>query len=397
MPQDSHMWHVPNRMLFGPGTASEVGEYVGRFDAEHAFVVTDDGVREAGALDGMLDSITTAGHEYTVYDDVSPDPTDGLVADIATTYAAAGADLLIGAGGGSSIDATKGASILATNGGDIEAYFGSGHVEQPTPPTIYVPTTAGTGSEVGNWCIITDTTTDRKMEVGDIELLADLAVVDPDLIKSVPRDIAAATGMDVLAHAVEAYVSIRAQPHTSALALDAVERVGTYLPRVAEYRGDDATARSAMAQASTQAGMAFNGAGLGAVHALSHQIGGLAGVPHGLANAILLPYVIEYNRAQAAERFVDIAAALGEPVERTVRPRHEAYKAARAVRQLASTVRIPRTLEPTAIDRDRIPTIAERALDDGSITGNPRRTTADDLESILEKAFDGTFDYEKVL
>jgi alcohol dehydrogenase len=195
-----------------------------------------------------------------------------------------------------------------------------------------------------------------------------------------------------LTHAVEAYVSIKAQSQTSALALDAVEKVGEYLPRAVEYRGEDREALSKMAKASSQAGMAFNGAGLGAVHAISHQVGGTFGVPHGLANAILLPYVMEYNLPQVPEEMAAISAALGEDVDRSKPARTEATKAVRAVRRLAADVRIPETLEETAAERDAIPTLAEQAIDDGSLTGNPRITDADDLATILERAFDGRFE-----
>jgi alcohol dehydrogenase len=234
-------------------------------------------------------------------------------------------------------------------------------------------------------------------EIGDVKLLADLALVDPELTASAPAPIKAATGMDVLTHAVEAYVSIKAQSQTSALALDSIETVGEHLPRAVEYRGGDREALSKMARASMQAGMAFNGAGLGAVHAISHQVGGAFGVPHGLANAIILPYVMEYNLPQAPELMVDIAEALGEDVDRAKPAGVEGYKAVRAVCRLAESVRIPETLEETAAEREAIPRLAEQALEDGSLTGNPRTTDVEDLERILENAFEGELEYDERL
>jgi alcohol dehydrogenase class IV len=386
------MWNVPNRMLFGWGVAASLGEYLGEFDAERPLVITDEGVRAAGALDPLLDAIDASGRSYAIFDGVQPDPTDDIVHEAARAYDEAGADLILGVGGGSSIDTAKAASILATNDGHILDFEGSGNVLNDPPPSVLVPTTAGSGSEVGHWTIVKDSETSIKEEIGDVSLLADLALIDPELTASAPAPVKAATGMDVLTHAIEAYVSIRAQSQTSALALDAVEKVGEHLPRAVEYRGGDCEALSKMAKASSQAGMAFNGAGLGAVHAISHQIGGTFGVPHGLANAILLPYVMEYNLPQVPERMTAIAAALGADVDDSKPVRTEGRKAVQAVRRLAASVRIPETLVETAAEREAIPQLAEQATRDGSLTGNPRATDADDLATILERAFDGRFE-----
>lgn len=391
------MWNAPNRMLFGWGSVEQVGEYVAEFDAERALVVTDSGVEAAGVLDPLLASIDDAGKEYEVWAGVEPDPTDEVVHEAAAAYDEADADLVLGVGGGSSIDTAKAAAILATNDGDILDYRGSGNVPNELPPTVYVPTTAGTGSEVGHWTIVKDAETNVKEEIGDVKLLADLALVDPELTASAPEPVKAATGMDVLTHAVEAYVSIKAQSQTSALALDSIEKVGRYLPRAVEYRGGDREALSKMARASTQAGMAFNGAGLGAVHAISHQVGGKFGVPHGLANAIVLPYVMEYNLPQVPDLLVDVADALGEDVDRSKPASVEAYKAVRATRRLAESVRIPETLAATDAEADAIPELAAQALDDGSLTGNPRTTDQEDVEGILEDAFAGEFEYDSEL
>ncbi len=391
------MWNVPNRVLFGAGVASQTGDYVERFDADTVLVVTDSGVRDAGVLAPILESLSAAGKTYEIFDGVKPDPTDTVVHAAADAYDDADADLLLGVGGGSSMDTAKAASILTTNDGHILDFTGSGNVPNATPPSIYIPTTSGTGSEVGHWCIVKDSETNIKEEIGDVKLLADLALIDSDLTKSAPPPVKAATGMDVLTHAVEAYVSIKAQSQTSALALDSIEKVGANLVRAVEYRGGDDDALAKMARASTQAGMAFNGAGLGAVHALSHQVGGKFGVPHGLANAIILPYVMEFNLPQVPEKMVEIAAALGESIDEDEPARKEGYKAVRATRQLADDVRIPRTLESTAAKREAIPELAEQALSDGSLTGNPRITTQDDMERLLERAFDGVFEYETIL
>ena len=393
MTESLESWNAPNRMLFGWGAASELGRHVAELGGERPFLVTDEGVVEAGVLDPVRESLSAAGLDYEVWSGVRPDPTDEVVHAAADAYDAAGGDFIVGIGGGSSIDTAKAASILATNDGHVLEFEGSGNVPAPTPPTAYVPTTAGTGSEVGHWTIVTDSDTDVKEEIGDPSLLADLAVVDPALTASAPAPVKAATGMDVLTHAIEAYVSINAQSPTSALALDSIEKVGTHLPRAVEYRDGDREALTAMARASMQAGMAFNGAGLGAVHAISHQVGSTFGVPHGLVNAIVLPYVMEYNLPQVPELMVDIAAALGEDVDRSAPAAVEGRKAVAAVRRVGDAVRIPETLAGTDAERAAVPRLAEQALDDGSLTGNPRTTHADDLERILERAFDGELAY----
>lgn len=389
MTESLEAWNAPNRMLFGWGAVSELGSHLAGLGAERPFLVTDEGVVEAGVLDPVGQSLSAAGLDYEVWSGVRPDPTDKIVHGAADAYDAADCDLIVGVGGGSSMDTAKAASILATNDGHILEFAGSGNVPNPTPPTVHVPTTAGTGSEVGHWAVVTDSDTDVKEEIGDPHLLADLALVDPELTASAPAPVTAATGMDALTHAIEAYVSIGAQSPTSALALDSIEKVGSHLPRAVEYRGGDREALTSMARASMQAGMAFNGAGLGAVHALSHQLGAAFGVPHGLVNAIVLPYVMEYNLPQVPERMVDVAEALGEDVDRSKPADIEGRKAVAAVRRLGEAVRIPKTLAGTDAERDAIPRLAEQALDDESLAGNPRVTDADDLERILERAFDG--------
>lgn len=394
---ETHMWNAPNRMLFAWGAIDEVSEYLAEFDADRPLIVTDKGVEQAGVLDPLIASIEDAGGEYELWTGVEPDPTDEVVHEAAATYDDAEADAIVGIGGGSSIDTAKATAILATNDGHILDFEGSGNVPNDPPPTIYVPTTAGTGSEVGHWTIVKDAEAEIKKEIGDVKLLADLAVVDPELTADAPEPVKAATGMDVLTHAVEAYVSIKAQSQTSALALDSIEKVGEYLPAAVEYRGHDRESLTMMARASMQAGMAFNGAGLGLVHAMSHQVGGKFGVPHGLANAIVLPYAMEYNIPQVPDLMVDIAEALGEDVDRSKSPRREGYKAVRATRNLADAVRIPRTLADTDASHEAIPDLAEQALNDGSLTGNPRTTERSDIEAVLTNAFEGDLEYERVL
>jgi alcohol dehydrogenase class IV len=393
MTKSLESWNAPNRMLFGWGAASELGRHAADLGAERPLLVTDEGVVAAGVLDPVSESLSAAGLDYEVWSGVQPDPTDEVVHAAADAYDAADCDLIVAVGGGSSIDTAKSAGIVATNDGHILDFAGSGNVPNAPPPSIYAPTTAGTGSEVGHWAVVTDSDTDIKEEIGDPKLLAELALVDPELTASAPAPVKAATGMDVLTHAIEAYVSINAQSPTSALALDAIEKVGTHLPRAVEYRDGDREALTAMARASMQAGMAFNGAGLGAVHAISHQVGATFGVPHGLVNAIILPYVMEYNLPQVPALLVDVAEALGENVDRSNPADVEGRKAIRAVRRLGKSVRIPATLADTDAERNAAARLAEQALDDGSLTGNPRTTGADDLERILERAFDGESAY----
>ena len=383
------VWHAPNRMVFGWGAASGLGDRLADLGAEHPFLVTDEGVLDAGALAPVRESLSAAGLDHEVWSGVQPDPTDEVVHAAADAYAAADGDLIVGVGGGSSMDTATAAGILAANDGHVLEFAGTGNVPNAPPPTVHVPTTAGTGSEVGHWAVVTDSDTGVKEEIGDPSLLADLALIDPALTASAPAPVRAATGMDALTHAIEAYVSTGAQSPTSALALDSIAKVGANLPRAVAYRGGDREALAGMARASMQAGMAFNGAGLGAVHALAHQVGGAFHIPHGLVNAIVLPYVMAYNLPQVPDLLVDVAEALGEDVDRSKPADVEGRRAVAAVRRLADAVGIPATLAETDAERAEIPRLAEQALDDESLRGNPRTTGVDDLERLLERAFDG--------
>lgn len=385
-------WFVPPQNLFGWGSARATGKHVAQLGGNHALVVTDEGVRDAGVLDPVVDSLDDAAVDHTIFDETVPDPTGAVVDAAAERFDRVDADVIVAVGGGSSIDTAKAAATMTTNDGEIFDYIGVGNVEHETPPIVIVPTTSGTGSEVTHWSVVRAEDRDVKLSIGDRKLMADVAIVDPALTESVPPAITAATGMDALTHAIEAFCSIHRQSHTSALALDSIEKIGTYLPRAVGRRGTDREALTAMARASTQAGMAFNGAGLGAVHALSHQVGATFHVPHGLANAILLPYVMEYNLAQVAEELVEVADALGEPVDGSRPPRREGLRAVRAVRELNENVGIPATLEAVDAERSAIDDLARRAMNDGSLFGNPRTTEVDDLEAILERAFEGTLE-----
>ena len=392
----TYVWNSPETVVFGPGVVDELGTRVGRFDVDRALIVTDEGVRSVGIAQRVVESLATAGIDAAVFDGVKPDPTDETVHRAADAYAEADADGIVAVGGGSSIDAAKGASIIASNGGHVLDCEGYDEVDQPTPPTAYVPTTAGTGSEVSHWCIITNTKTDVKEEIGDLELLADIALVDPELTASAPPTVRAAAGMDALTHAVESFVSIRAQPHTDALALDAVRLVGRFLTSAVESRDPPEAALTGMAQASMQAGVAFNGAGNCAVHALAHQVGSMFGVPHGVANAILLPYVMEYNALVVGEELAQLAAAL-EGRDAPKRGPDAGTEAVNAVCRLRDAVRIPETLAETSAERSAIGKMADRAMDDGCIPNNPRRASHDDLEELLRRAFDGELRYGSVL
>lgn len=390
-------WFVPPRNVFGWGTARTAGSVVDDLECSTVLLVTDDGVRDAGVLEPVTDSLESAEITYELFDETVPDPTASVVATAADRYAAVDADGIVAVGGGSSIDTAKAAAAMTSTDGSILEYAGIGQLPNETPPLVILPTTSGTGSEATTWSVIRDEAEGVKRSIGDQALLPDAAIVDPALTESVPAPIAAATGMDALTHAIEAYVSVHRQSQTSALALDSIEKIGAFLPRAVGRRGTDREALTAMATASNQAGMAFNGAGLGAVHALSHQVGAQFHVPHGLANAVLLPYVMEYNLPVVPEELVAVAEALGESVDRDEPARKAGYRAVRAVRRLCDDVDIPRTLEDVDADPDAIEGLAAQAMRDGSLIGNPRDTDVDDLEAILERAFEGDLEYESVL
>ena len=319
-----------------------------------------------------------------VFDETVPNPTDVNVHDALKVYKDNGCDMIISLGGGSSHDCAKGVGIVATNGGNIREYEGVDKSSKAMPPFIAVNTTAGTASEMTRFCIITDTSRKVKMAIVDWRVTPNVAINDPLLMAGMPPALTASTGMDALTHSVEAYVSTIATPVTDACAIKSIELISKYL-RAAVANGGDMEARDRMAYAEYLAGMAFNNASLGHVHAMAHQLGGFYDLPHGVCNAILLPHVQRFNLIAKMSRFKDIAVAMGENVG-GLSDRAAAEKALEAIKTLSKDVGIPSGLAELGVKEKDLQIMAENAQKDACGFTNPRCPTHADVVEIYRWA-----------
>jgi alcohol dehydrogenase len=371
-------FYLPTRVEFASGISGTVGPEAKELGGTTALLVTDPGVRQAGVTDGIESSLTEAGLGVVVFDDIAPNPRDTSVAKGADTARSEGCDVLVAVGGGSAIDTAKGISAVHAHGGTIQDYESDPDcwfkVPGPTTPLIAIPTTAGTGSEVTFWAVITDSERSYKMGVGDPKIAPDVALVDPVLTHSLPPAITAATGVDALTHAIEAYTANCANPMTDALALTAIRLIAGSL-RKAYANGADSEARSAMMLASLLAGVAFGNADTAGVHAMAETIGGVYDTPHGIANAIYLPVVMEFNTLAVPEKFAQIAIEMGECID-GMSPMAAAQKAVEAVRSLTRDLSIP-TARAVGVKDEDLPMLAERAQANLGTPDNPRATTVD--------------------
>jgi len=330
---------IPCITLVGFGASKEIPARLETLGGKHPLIVTDAGIVAAGILKQVTDVLDAAGMKYGIYDKTIPNPTDLNVGEAVAAYKSQKCDSLITLGGGSSHDCGKGVGFIVANGGKIGDYEGVDKSTKSFPPYLAVNTTAGTASEMTRFCIITDTSRKVKMAIIDWRCTPNIAIDDPELMMGMPPALTAATGMDALTHAVEAYVSTIATPMTDACAEKSIELVAQFLRR-AVANGSDREAREGMCYAQYLGGMAFNNASLGHVHAMAHQLGGFYDLPHGECNAILLPYVSEYNLISKRERFSKIASLLGE-CTCGLTLSDAAEKAITAIKRLSKDVGIP--------------------------------------------------------
>jgi alcohol dehydrogenase class IV len=373
---------LPTRVRMGSGAIETVGESAADF-GDRALIVTDEGVRAAGLLEPVIDSLAAAGIDHAVFDEIASDPSVAAVEGAAAAIEAQAADLVVAVGGGSPIDTGKAAAAIAAGGGSIQQYEGIDTLSAGALPLIAVPTTVGTGSEVTRGAVISEPASEKKMVVVDDALYPRLAVLDPRSVAGLPGPVAAATGMDALAHAIEGYTTLAASPISDALCLTAMRAIGSSLrPAVA----GDPDALYRMLQASCLAGAGFHNAGLGLAHALSSILGGHYHVHHGVATAIFLPHVMRFNVEADVGKFADVASALGE--FRGERSHRElADLAPDAVAALMSDTGLPTTLREVDVPEDRFAEMAEEALDHIDRPGNPRANDRDDLEQLYRRAF----------
>lgn len=375
---------MPAVNLMGSGSLGEAMQAVKGLGYRKALIVTDAMLNKLGLADKVAKLLNELQIATVVFDGAQPNPTKGNVRAGLALLRANQCDCVVSLGGGSSHDCAKGIALCATNGGEISDYVGVDRSVKPQLPLVAINTTAGTASEMTRFCVITDEETHIKMAIGDRNVTPILSVNDPDLMLAKPKALTAATGMDALTHAVEAYVSTAATPITDACALKAVELIARHL-RTAVAKGDDLHAREQMAYAQFLAGMAFNNASLGYVHAMSHQLGGFYDLPHGVCNALLLPHVEAFNVKTSAARLRDVAQAMGENVQ-GLDAQAGAQACLAAIRKLSSDIGIPKSLGELGVKRADIPTLAANAMKDLCGLTNPRSATQTEIEAIFEGA-----------
>nr|WP_240664270.1 iron-containing alcohol dehydrogenase [Methanosarcina sp. MSH10X1] len=374
----------PKVALMGPGCVKEIGRHAKDLGATKALIVAGKSKHGGQLALDIYKILEDADLEAAIYAGAEPNPTDTSAMEGAEIYRKEDCNIIVAVGGGSPMDCAKAIGIVVYNGGLINDFEGVGKVTRGIPPLITVNTTAGTASEMTSFTIITDTKRHIKMAIVDPRITPDVAVNDPELMVSMPPALTAATGMDALTHAVEAYVSTMATPTTDAAAIKSIELISKYL-REAVIHGEDVRNRDMMAHAEYLAGIAFNNASLGYVHSMAHQLGGLYNLPHGVCNAILLPYVEAYNKQVVPERFADIAKAMGENIE-GLTPEQAADRAIEAIRKLASDIGIPSGLKELGAKEEDLELLAEHAMQDVCRLTNPRDLSKEDIIDIYRKA-----------
>ncbi|MEG6616843.1 iron-containing alcohol dehydrogenase [Peptococcaceae bacterium 1198_IL3148] len=377
-------YFIPTVNLMGAGCVNEVGDRLKSLGATKALIVTDAGIVKMGMADKIKGIIEGAGVQAVVFGGAEPNPTDNNVDAGFKVWQDEKCDAIVSLGGGSSHDCAKGVGLLAANGGKIHDYEGVDKSTNPMVPLLAINTTAGTASEMTRFCIITDTSRKVKMAIVDWRVTPAISFNDPELMAGMPPALTAATGMDALTHAIEAYVSTAATPLTDSAALMAIELIAKWLP-AAVANGTNMVAREKMAFAQFLGGMAFNNASLGYVHAMAHQLGGFYNLPHGVCNAILLPHVEQFNLIACPERFRDIAIALGENVE-GLSVNDAAQVAIDSIKRLSASVGIPAGLAELGVKEEDLEIMATNAKKDACQATNPRLATLQEVIQIFKNA-----------
>ena len=374
---------LPTKIIFGAGSAQKTGEQLTAMGLCRPLVVTDPGVRKAGVADTVCASLEAEGIAYELFDGVEANPKDVNAEAGAKVYRAFGADCLVAIGGGSPIDCSKAIGVLIAHNADkIKPYEGKTAATKPNPPLICVPTTAGTGSEVTFSAVITDTANHYKMTVKSPYTAPTVAICDPLLTLSVPPLTTAATGVDALTHAIEGFTAASAEPIGDAVALYSIELIWENLP-AAVRDGSNFNARSAMLMGSLLGAMSFSHSDVASVHCIAEALGSMYDLPHGMCNAIFLPYVMEYNMPFCMSRYARVARAMGAVFERE---EEGAMEAVRRVKALTKEVGLP-SFASLHVSEDAFDALAEMSVNNGSNASNPRPMKKEDYLNILRTAF----------
>jgi alcohol dehydrogenase len=379
------------KVIYGEGLALDFTHELEELNANKFFIVSDRVIEKLGLVKQIKDALTSEGIKITgEFFDVPQDASITCVKEISRLAVETKAEGLIAIGGGSVIDAAKGANFTFTFGGDlIEDYSGASTLTQPLNPLVVIPTTAGTGSECTLVAIIYDVENKTKLAFSDQFLLPNLAVLDPIMTRSMPPGLTASTGMDALTHAVEAYTSIDSSPHTDALSVAAIEHIFNNIVKATE-NGKDLEARGGMLIGANLAGIAFSHSMVGCIHGMAHAAGGLARVPHGVANAIFLPHGMEYNLEQVKEKYAKLAPIMGEEIS-GLSIEDAAYKAINAVKNLTTRLNrldaLPLRLRDVGVSEDQLLKIANAAVEDGTSIYNPREIVAEEILVHIKNAY----------
>lgn len=380
----SYQFFMPSVNFMGPNCLEDAGKDIQALGFKKALIVTDKILNKIGLVKKLISVLEANQIEWVLFDGTYPNPTVGNVEEGLQILKENNCEFVISFGGGSPHDCAKGIALLAANGGSIRDYEGIDLSKKPQLSLIAVNTTAGTASEMTRFCIITDENRHVKMAIVDKNTTPIIAINDPLLMIEMPRSLTAATGMDALTHAVEAYVSTIATPITDACALKAVQLISDYL-RIAVEDGKNEHARDMMAYAEFLAGMAFNNASLGYVHAMAHQLGGFYNLPHGVCNAVLLPYVQEYNASVSPKRLKDVASAMGVNTL-SMTDEQGAQAAIDAIKKLSFDIGIPAGLKDLGANKEDLAKLATNALKDVCCLTNPKQASHEEIVAIYTKA-----------
>ena len=383
--EQTFSYYLPTVNLMGIGSSARVADQIKALGGSKVLLVTDKGIVATGIASQVQQQIEDTDIEVVLFDGTQPNPTDLNVHDGLKLYQKNHCDSIVSLGGGSSHDCAKGIGIVAANGGNIRDYEGLDKSAKTMPPFVAINTTAGTGSEVTRFCIITDTDRHVKMAIVDWRVTPTVSINDPLLMVGMPPSLTAATGMDALTHAVEAYVSTAATPVTDAAALAAIKLISENL-RNAVANGQNMQARDNMAYAAFLAGTAFNNASLGYVHAMAHQLGGFYDLPHGVCNAILLPHVERHNIISNPQRFADIALAMEENIDEGLSIRAAADVAIESIKRLSADVGIPSGLKELGVKEEDLEVMSLNAMKDACALTNPRKLKLAEVIELYRRA-----------
>jgi alcohol dehydrogenase len=380
----NYSFNLNTKIEFGLGSINKITEIAKDYGSKKVLFITDKGVMNAGIINKIIEKIENKFFEIFIYDNVESDPSTETINKIYEKVKSDNIDLLIAVGGGSSIDASKGVSVLSNNQGRLIDYAGVDKVENKGIPLIAVPTTSGTGSEVTKFAVLSNLEENKKFTITSDLISPDIAILDPELTLTLPPSITASTGLDALTHAVEAYTSNISEPISDALALESIKLIFRYLPR-AVNNGKDLQARLKIMQAELLAGMAFNNAFLGLCHAIASPLGAHYHIPHGVANAVMLPYVMKFNYVASAEKFSKIAEAYGN--KNTGNLYEDAYKSVELTKKLIEYCGMPNKLSDLNVEKESLEKISKDSLLSVQLKFNCRVATERQILDLLKEAF----------